>query len=105
MPYSPPEHTQKQKQKSPPRTHNQRLIGAEIERCLYCNGTRITREGKRYKKLETIQRWRCHTCDRVFTPQQAKGKTFPLRVVLKALMFYYRCSNQPKPKAVGTVYR
>src|SRR5215468_970988 len=68
----------------------QRLIGANCERCLYCRGTHITREGKRYKKLETIQLWRCHDCSRVFTPQIAKGKTFPLAVILDALMRYYR---------------
>jgi hypothetical protein len=72
-----------------PRSHT-RLIGDQCERCLYCRGLRITREGKRYKKLETIQLWRCHACNRVFTPQIAKGKTFPLAVILDALMRYYR---------------
>jgi hypothetical protein len=71
---------------NPPR----RLIGEQCERCLYCRGTRITREGKRYKKLETVQLWRCHDCNRVFTPQIAKGKTFPLAVILDALMRYYQ---------------
>src|SRR5919197_3965068 len=67
-----------------------RLIGDQCERCLYCRGTRITREVKRYKKLETVQLWRCHDCNRVFTPQIAKGKTFPLAVILDSLMRYYR---------------
>jgi hypothetical protein len=67
-----------------------RLIGDQCERCLYCRGTRITREGRRYKKLETVQLWRCHDCHRVFTPQIAKGKTFPLAVILDALMHYYQ---------------
>src|ERR687888_1601172 len=71
-------------------TPRHRLIGDQCERCLYCRGTRITREGKRYKKLETVQLWRCHDCGRVFTPQIAKGKTFPLAVILDALMRYYR---------------
>src|SRR5919202_7029545 len=66
------------------------LIGDQCERCLSCRVTRITREGKRYKKLETVQLWRCHDCDRVFTPQIVKGKTFPLAVILDALMRYYR---------------
>jgi transposase-like protein len=67
-----------------------RLVGTELERCIFCNGTEITREGKRYKKLETVQLWYCHTCDRVFTPQRAKGKTYPLKIILEALMLYYR---------------
>ena len=28
-----------------------RLVGRDLERCIFCNGTEITREGKRYKKL------------------------------------------------------
>src|ERR1700722_8410410 len=66
------------------------LVGAELERCIFCRGTKITREGKRYKKLETVQLWYCRTCDRVFTPQRAKGKTYPLKIVLESLIFYYR---------------
>src|SRR5262249_43560125 len=64
-----------------PHAH-QRLVGDHCERCLYCHGLHITREGKRYKKHETVQLWRCQDCNRVFTPQIAKGKTFPLAVIL-----------------------
>lgn len=71
-------------------SHARRLVGAELERCIVCNGTEITREGKRYKKLEVVQLWYCRTCDRVFTPLRAKGKTYPLKIVLESLMFYYR---------------
>jgi PD-(D/E)XK nuclease superfamily len=66
------------------------LVGADLERCIFCHGTKITREGKRYKKLETVQLWYCRTCDRVFTPQRAKGKTYPLKIVLESLILYYR---------------
>jgi hypothetical protein len=66
------------------------VIGAELERCIYCQGTKIRREGVRRKKLETIQLWYCRDCDRVFTPQRAKGKKFPLRVILDAIIAYYR---------------
>ena len=45
---------------------------------------------ERYKQRETVQLWYCHTCDRVFTPQIAKGKTFPLKVILESLCLYYR---------------
>jgi len=66
-------HPQPSKHANSPRSHT-RLIGDQCERCLYCHGLRITREGKRYKKLETIQLWRCHDCNRVFTTQIAKGR-------------------------------
>jgi transposase-like protein len=73
------------------RSHPRRpLIGANTERCIYCEGTRITREGKRYKKLETIQLWYCHDCGRVFTRQIVQGKRTPLKVILESLCLYYR---------------
>jgi hypothetical protein len=74
----------------PASSRARRLVGGELERCIYCNGKGITREGKRYKKLETVQLWYCLACDRVFTPQRAKGKTYPLKVVTESLMYYYR---------------
>src|SRR6202043_3800620 len=75
---------------SPASSRARRLVGGELERCIFCQGTAITREGKRYKKLETVQLWYCRTCDCVFTPTRAKGKTYPLKVVLESLMHYYR---------------
>jgi transposase-like protein len=68
----------------------QPLIGANTERCIYCEGTRITREGKRYKQLETVQLWFCHDCDRVFTPQVVQGKRTPRKVILESLCLSYR---------------
>ncbi len=70
--------------RSPPRSP--KIIGADIERCFFCNGTDITRRGKRYKKHETIQLWHCHTCNRVFTPQHTKGKTYPHKLILEGLI-------------------
>ena len=66
------------------------IVAEVLERCIYGNGTQVTREGKRYKKLETVQLWYCRTCDRVFTPQRAKGKRYPLKVILESLIYYYR---------------
>src|SRR5580698_1429943 len=65
-----------------PSSRARRLVGIEVERCPYCQGTALRREGKRQKKHETVQLWYCRTCDRVFTPQRAKGKTYPLKVIL-----------------------
>lgn len=67
-----------------------KLIGADLERCIFSNGKSIRREGKHRKKLELVQLWYCRECDRAFSPQTAKGKTYPLRVILEALQLYYR---------------
>ena len=75
---------------APLSSRGKRLVGTELERCIFCRGTKITREGKRYKKLETVQLWYCRDCDRIFSPQRAKGKTYPLKIVLESLISYYR---------------
>ncbi len=78
------------------RTRPAQLIGADLERCIYCRSTAITKKGKRYKKHETIQLWYCKHCDTVFTPQIAKGKTYPLKVILEALTLYYHGHTIPQ---------
>src|SRR6266849_7519832 len=65
------------------------IIGTMTERCPYCSGTNIIRQGKREKKLETVQLWHCRDCVCVFTPQLAKGKTYPLKAILAGLSLYY----------------
>jgi hypothetical protein len=40
----------------------------------------------RYKELEAVQLWYCADCDRVLTPQRVKGKKYPLRVTLDAVI-------------------
>ena len=67
-----------------------KLIGADLERCIFCHGKSIRREGKRRKKLELVQIWYCRACDRTFSPQLAKGKTYPLKIIVEALQLYYR---------------
>ena len=66
------------------------LIGADLERCIVCDGTHITRAGKRANTHAVVQRWYCHTCNASFTPQPAaQGKVFPLKVILEALCYFY----------------
>lgn len=67
-----------------------RITGTDLERCIYCDGKSIRREGRRRKKHEVVQLWHCRNCDRTFTPLVAKGKTYPLKVILEALQHYYR---------------
>lgn len=70
----------------PPGLRRLPLVGAAPEPCIFCNGTQIRREGRWRKKLEIVQLWYCVDCGRVFTPQRDKGKQFPLRVVLDAVI-------------------
>jgi len=75
---------------STPDIHRRPIVGASLERCIYCRGTAITRQGRRRKKFEEVQLWSCRTCGRTFTAQRAKGRTYPLKIVVESLMLYYR---------------
>ena len=77
------------------------IVGARLERCIFCQGTHIVRKGLRHKKLETVQLWRCNDCDRVFMPQRAKGKTYPLKLILESLTLYYR--GEPRVRVVKRI--
>jgi transposase-like protein len=61
-----------------------------VERCPYCQGTKIVKKGKRKKKMEEIQIYFCKHCQKKFTPQISKSKTYPLRIILEAITLYNR---------------
>src|SRR3546814_19513772 len=54
----------------------------------------IRREGVRRNKYVTVQLWYCKVCDRVFTQRRAKGRTYPLKIILESLLLYYRGSTR-----------
>jgi len=76
------------------------LIGSDLERCIYCDSTHITKAGKRYKQYEILQRWNCHAPGVSFSPRRAgKGSTYPLKVILEALCQFYQGNTGYPPKA------
>jgi DNA-binding transcriptional MerR regulator len=79
--------------KQPPQRLGQQLqegnVGtATIDRCPYCNGKDIIKRGTRQKKYEVAQLYYCHHCKKTFTTPKAKGRSFPLRMVLEGLCLY-----------------
>ena len=62
----------------------------KVESCPYCQGKDIVKKGRRKKKLEEIQVYFCKSCQKKFTPQISKSKTYPLRVILDAITLYNR---------------
>ncbi len=73
-----------------PRTALAPLTSKEPEACPRCGSHNVTRRGRRKKKLEIVQLWRCSACKRVLTPGPAalRNKTYPLRMILGALTDY-----------------
>ncbi|MGH7716091.1 MAG: hypothetical protein ACREML_08870 [Vulcanimicrobiaceae bacterium] len=73
-----------------PRVARAPLTAKQPDACPHCGGRNLTRRGARKKKLEIVQLWRCSSCKRTFTPgpQALRNKTYPLRMILSALIDY-----------------
>src|SRR3989338_2758703 len=63
-------------------------IEKTVEKCPYCSSKKIVKRGTRKKKLEEVQLYLCNDCEKVFTPQRVKGKTFPLKMIIDGLSWY-----------------
>ncbi|MFA4888799.1 MAG: hypothetical protein WC628_04410 [Candidatus Omnitrophota bacterium] len=61
---------------------------SSVGHCPYCSGKDFIKSGKRKKKYETQQRYFCNSCQRFFVPQNVKGKSFPLKLILEGLSYY-----------------
>ena len=64
-------------------------VSLELDRCPNCSSKNISRRGTRKKKYETLQRYVCRDCKRSFVPPKAKGKSFPLKIILEGLSYYH----------------
>ena len=62
----------------------------KIEQCPYCQGSNVVKKGKRKKKMEEIQIYFCKHCQKKFTPQISKSRTYPLRIILDSITLYNR---------------
>lgn len=63
-------------------------IEKQIDRCPYCSSKKIVKRGVRKKKLEEVQLYLCNSCEKTFTPQKIKGKTFPLKMIIDGMSSY-----------------
>jgi len=58
------------------------------DRCPYCESREVVKRGRRHKKFETVQLYRCKACTKTFSAQIVKGKHYPLRMILDAVSLY-----------------
>lgn len=58
--------------------------------CPYCQGSEMTRKGKRKNKYGDIQLYYCPHCQRRFSSLVNKNRTYPLPVIIEALSLYNR---------------
>lgn len=56
--------------------------------CPYCSSKDTVKSGLRKKKYEPQQRFLCNACGRLFVAPKAKGKSFPLKIILEAISYY-----------------
>jgi len=56
--------------------------------CPYCSSKDTVRRGLRQKKYEIQQRYLCNACQKSFVAPKAKGKQFPLKIILDGISYY-----------------
>ena len=59
-----------------------------LEQCPYCKGKDLVKRGLRQKKYEKAQLYFCNRCNKTFTGQKVKGKSFPLATIFEGLSLY-----------------
>lgn len=57
-------------------------------RCPYCSKKNAIKAGIRKGKLKKTQRYHCKDCNRFFIDKALKDKTYPAKVILKAISLY-----------------
>ena len=93
------------------------------DRCPYCESREVVKRGRRHKKFETVQLYRCKACTKTFSAQIVKGKHYPLRMILDAVSLYnlgyirsevcrlskkntvLKLSHQPLPTGSASLHR
>ncbi|MCG2695065.1 PD-(D/E)XK nuclease family protein [Candidatus Parcubacteria bacterium] len=63
-----------------------------LKSCPYCSG-KISKRGIRKKKYEQVQIYYCKKCDKRFTSQITKNKTYPLGVIIDSLSLYNKLNS------------
>ncbi len=61
--------------------------------CPFCEDVKIVKDGTRATKHGTVQLYRCHFCDRRFTPGTTQHRTYPMRVIVETLSRYNRLQS------------
>ncbi len=56
--------------------------------CPGCKSGNIIKKGKRKNKLQTLQRYFCKSCNKIFIDKGIKNKTYPEKIILNAISCY-----------------
>jgi transposase-like protein len=56
--------------------------------CKNCKSNNVVKRGFAKNKLQIIQKYQCKDCKSIFTLEKSKGKTYPLKVILNAILTY-----------------
>lgn len=56
--------------------------------CPNCNSKNTIKKGNRKNKLQTIQKYKCKYCSKIFTPKELKHKSYPSAIILNAISYY-----------------
>ncbi len=58
------------------------------QKCQNCGSKNIVKAGKKRLKQQTVQRYKCSSCNKFFSDKQLKNKTYPAKIILNAISYY-----------------
>jgi len=56
--------------------------------CPNCNSEKIVKKGKQINKFQEFQKFQCKSCNKYFTNNNIKNKTYDIKIILDSLNFY-----------------
>ncbi len=56
--------------------------------CPFCSSKKTIKRGTRKKKYEIRQRYLCNSCGKSFVAPKAKGKSYPLKIIMDGVSYY-----------------
>jgi len=59
-----------------------------MEECPYCNSKSIVKYGKRKRKREEIQIYKCSLCGKFFSDKKLKHKSYNPKIILNSISIY-----------------
>jgi len=56
--------------------------------CPSCSSKTVVKAGKRQLKYQTLQRYKCSSCNKFFSDKQLKNKTYNPKIILNSISIY-----------------
>lgn len=65
-----------------------KIMEQKQQKCPNCSSNNIVKAGKKHLKQQTVQRYKCSSCNKYFSDKQLKHKTYNSKIILNSISVY-----------------